>query len=991
MKRILRTITILLTFGILTAPVVLADSSALSTRLDQIAEGYAKDVATLASDEMEGRGLETEGIKKAASWIEDRLRTIGLTPAFDGSYRQPFGVKTGVSMQPGNVVEGLGEEDWAPLGFSSSGEFSGELVFAGYGIDAEPLGYQELSGLDLNGKIVMILRYEPQERDDASAFSGRKPSRWSALRYKVLQIRERGTAAIVFVTGPLQDEGSDKVPPLRNDGPESPAGIPVFQVRTSVAQKWLSPAGIDLEAFQKQVDRDLVPRSQAIPDTRITGRINLEATYADTENLVGILPGKGSLKDEIVVIGAHYDHLGYGGRASMRPNEQAIHNGADDNASGTVAVLQAAARIRELLAGSDNHRTVVIALFSAEEVGLAGSAFLVDHTPFDMTRVVAMLNLDMVGRLRDNRLTVFGTDSAKEWSEPLSEVAKELEIEITSRGDGYGPSDQSSFFGKQIAVLHFFTGTHEEYHSPEDDAATINSQGAARIVELTTRMGEKIASGSLNPIYVRTTSAPVAEGDSRGYGAYLGTVPDFSSMESTEGGVLLSDVRKGGPADLAGIRGGDRIVKMAGTRIENLYDMTFALQDHKPGETINVVVVRDGSEMALRATLGDRARRSEPPPQPPGPDGGKVPPPVAPSPHAMPMPQPSTESEVFKLPEFYMNRPGKSFEIRAGKPFDRAFESETHFTDIRQLTSGGENAEAYFSPDGTKLIYQVTKESGGCDQQFILDLATGETTLVSTGKGRTTCGYFDWPEADRIIYSSTESSGEECPPSPDYSKGYVWATYKSYEIYEATLDGRNVRRLTDSPGYDAEATWCHRGGRMIFTSDRDGDLDLYEMDEAGNVRRITNTPGYDGGAFYNADCTEIVWRASRPAGEALADYQRLLEMGLIRPSSLEIQVMNADGTNVRQLTNNGAANFGPYFHPDGKRVIFASNAGTGDPREFELFMVDTSGGEPVQITFSEGFDGFPMFSPDGEWFVWASNRADVENRETNIFIARWVD
>ena len=293
-------------------------------------------------------------------------------------------------------------------------------------------------------------------------------------------------------------------------------------------------------------------------------------------------------------------------------------------------------------------------------------------------------------------------------------------------------------------------------------------------------------------------------------------------------------------------------------------------------------------------------------------------------------------------------------------------------------------------PDGKQLIFQATVEGTTCDRQYLLDLASGRVSQVSSGNGRTTCGYFDWPEADRIVYASTEAGGNECPPQPDRSKGYVWALYDSYDIYEANLDGSNRQRLTSSKGYDAEATWCHRGGKMVFTSVRDGDLELYERDEAGNVRRLTHTPGYDGGAFFSPDCSEIVWRASRPVGVALEEYRGLLSQGLIRPTALEIFVMNADGGNVRQVTSNGAANFCPYFHPDGSRIIFSSNAGA-DAREFDLWMVDKKGSPAIRITTAPGFDGFPQFSPDGEWIVWSSNRANPQGRDTNLFMARWVE
>jgi Tol biopolymer transport system component len=262
---------------------------------------------------------------------------------------------------------------------------------------------------------------------------------------------------------------------------------------------------------------------------------------------------------------------------------------------------------------------------------------------------------------------------------------------------------------------------------------------------------------------------------------------------------------------------------------------------------------------------------------------------------------------------------------------------------------------------------------------------------VSSGKGRTTCGYYDWPEGDRIIYASTQAAGDSCPPPPDRSHGYVWAIYDTYDIYEANPDGSGAKRLMVSPGYDAEATWCHRGGKFVFTSTRDGDLDLYSADEAGEVKRLTHTPGYDGGAFYSPDCSQIVWRASRPQGSELEEYRTLLGKGLVRPTSLEIYVMRADGSNARQLTSNGAANFCPTFLADGKRIIWSSNVGSKDGREFDLWLLSEDGGEAERVTYAPGFDGFPHISPDGRWIVWASNRADPESHETNLFIARWTD
>jgi Tol biopolymer transport system component len=350
----------------------------------------------------------------------------------------------------------------------------------------------------------------------------------------------------------------------------------------------------------------------------------------------------------------------------------------------------------------------------------------------------------------------------------------------------------------------------------------------------------------------------------------------------------------------------------------------------------------------------------------------------------------AADSGAWKPSEFFEGRPGSDWKPGAGKPFETRFDGEKHLADIRQLTFGGENAEPYFAPDGKTITFQATPRGAKCDQQYVMDLSTGTVTMVSSGKGRTTCGYFDYPEQDRIIYASTDAASDSCPPPPDMSQGYVWAIYDTYDLWEVKPDGTGRKRLTENPGYDAEATWCSRGGKLVFTSMRDGDLDLYEMDEAGNVSRITSTPGYDGGAFFSPDGSQIVWRASRPEGKALEEYKALLAKGLIRPSALEIFVMNADGSNVRQLTKNGAANFCPTFHADGKRIIWSSNVGA-NIREFDLWMVNENGGEPERITTAPGFDGFPHFSPDGRWIVWSSNRADPASHETNLFLARWVD
>ncbi len=319
------------------------------------------------------------------------------------------------------------------------------------------------------------------------------------------------------------------------------------------------------------------------------------------------------------------------------------------------------------------------------------------------------------------------------------------------------------------------------------------------------------------------------------------------------------------------------------------------------------------------------------------------------------------------------------------------FKGETHFKNIRQLTFGGENAEAYFSYNADKLIFQSKRDDLQCDAIFTMDVDGSNVKMVSLGKGTTTCSFIA-PDYKSIIYASTYLGGDECPPKPDMSKGYVWALYKSFDIFSADPDGSFIVRLTDTPGYDAEAVYSPKGDKIIFTSVRTGDLELFLMDPDGsNVEQLTDTPGYDGGAFFSLDGEWICWRASRPQGEELTDYVDLLKNGLIRPSKLEIYVMNLKEPKPIQLTSNGAANFGPYFHPSGEKVIFVSNMDDPQHRNFEMYMVDIKTKEVERLTYNPTFDGFPMFSHDGKKLVFASNRNNSRPHETNIFIADWVD
>jgi Tol biopolymer transport system component len=353
--------------------------------------------------------------------------------------------------------------------------------------------------------------------------------------------------------------------------------------------------------------------------------------------------------------------------------------------------------------------------------------------------------------------------------------------------------------------------------------------------------------------------------------------------------------------------------------------------------------------------------------------------------------RPSVDDNPPRPPEAPAQPPGKPVpELRDPR--------EVHLGALTQLTFGGENAEAYWSFGGDQLIFQTTRDGVACDQIMTMPATGGATHRVSTGEGRTTCSYF-FPGDEDVLYATTHEVSPACPPPPDRSQGYVWALY-DYDIYKAHADGTNLTRLFGSPGtYDAEATICGRDGSVIFTSDKDGDLELYRMDaDGGNVTRLTSTPGYDGGAFFSSDCSQIVWRASHPTGSALVDYKELLARHLVRPTQLEIWVADADGSNARQITYLGAASFAPFFRTGGgKRVVFSSNVGDPRGREFDIWAIDTDGTNLERLTYSAGFDGFPMFSPDGDKLAFSSNRGAPPpaegshgNSDTNVFVADWI-
>ncbi len=592
------------------------------------ADQVAHHVRILASDLMEGRGLGTRGLDASGEYVADEMRRAGLAPGGpDGSWFQPFDMTVGVQLGSRNALALVGaarnvsdpkrsafegkasvlaiDRDWRPLEFSDSGSVHAPAVFVGYGITAPELGWDDYAGVDVTGKIAVVLRHEPGEKDPKSVFGGADLTRYAELRVKAINARVHGAVGMVLVNDALPHEGDeDLLLALDPDGGVSFAGIPAVHLRREPAAALFGGAD-GLLAAERVLAEGGRPSSKLLPGS-IGITVDLAKRRLSTRNVVGVLAGRdASLQHEAIVIGAHYDHIGMGGRDSLDPNRAGTpHNGADDNASGTSALLAIARAIAS--SGVPTRRSIVFIAFSAEEAGLGGSSWYVGHPTWPLERIAAMLNMDMVGRMRDRKLVAFGADTAAEFSEILRTANTET-LEITARGDGYGPSDQTAFYGKGIPVLHFFTGAHADYHRTTDDADRIDADGLASVARLVKRVAIALANRDGRPTFVPSTSIPHAfgqTGSTGGYGAYFGSVPDFTESELP--GVPITGVRAGSPAEKAGLAGGDRIVKFGDVTVANLHDLTFALRKFKPGDEVEVGFVRDGQTRTVRAVLSKR-------------------------------------------------------------------------------------------------------------------------------------------------------------------------------------------------------------------------------------------------------------------------------------------------------------------------------------------------------------------------------------------------
>lgn len=584
------------------------------------------DVEWLAAPEREGRGPGTAGIEATADWVAKKFASIGLEcPGQRPEPYQPFEMTLEAKLGPAekNTAEIVGPpdasgasrviplelgRDFTPLAIGASGRFDLPLIFAGYGITAPTEKYDDYAPLaaksKAKGAALIVLRQEPQKNDPHGAFEGNLTSEHAALTRKLANASEHEAGLVVF----CDDEDAEGEPLMRfnraGEGSDSRT-TSVLHVRRSVVDDVVRHAmGQPLDDIQARIDETLAPASSSLEGWRIRGSTVIERTKTKARNVLGLLPGTGRAATpsapaipagETIVVGAHYDHLGLGGTASAAPEERAIHHGADDNASGTALLLEVA---RRLVAAGPLPRNVLFVAFSGEERGLLGSAHYTANPVVPLADTVAMVNFDMVGRLDDDKVIIYGTGTATAFDALVDRLGVAHGFDVAKEPGGFGPSDHASFYAKRIPVFHVFTGTHADYHRPTDTSDKINYEGLARLAGLAVDLIREIATAPERPTYVEIASPQFARGGDR---PYFGSIPEFGKPGN---GYAISGVSKDSPAARAGLTGGDRIVRLGESAITNLEDFDSALRKHKGGDTVPVVVVRDDAEVTLEVTLG---------------------------------------------------------------------------------------------------------------------------------------------------------------------------------------------------------------------------------------------------------------------------------------------------------------------------------------------------------------------------------------------------
>ena len=559
-------------------------------------------ISYLASDAMKGRAGGSKEIMAAANYIKDQFKLFGLKPMFKNSFFQEYSFVSDVKVSKRNVLafKVNGKEiklsygtDFITAPFSGTVKLNSKLVFAGYGISAPKLNYDDYKNLDVKDKIVVVMRNNPEYDNPHSQFD-----KFSSLRSKAAVAKEKGAKGIIFVNGPLPKDSDDELARLKYDRAGGIKDFSVIHVKRNLIDQLFNAEHINFEQHQKIMKDSNKTASFEFEKSSAQLATEIKEVEAKTVNVCCYLEGNDpKLKDEYLVIGAHYDHLGMGGDGSLYKGKvEQIHNGADDNASGTAGVLELAEKFASIKA--QLKRSIIFVTFSGEELGLLGSNYFVNHPPVPVEKMITMLNLDMVGRLNaEKTLTVYGTGTSPNWKELLKE--KNIDsLQLAFNDEGFGPSDQSSFYGKAIPVLFFFTGVHADYHRPTDDADLINSTGEEIILNYVFDIANTVSNQPEKPNYI---SVPRKEQASGGWKVYVGTIPDYSSNSE---GFKLSGVSPGSPAEKAGLKANDIMIKFGDKKIENIYDYVYALQDHVPGDVVEVQVKRNNELITVKVTLG---------------------------------------------------------------------------------------------------------------------------------------------------------------------------------------------------------------------------------------------------------------------------------------------------------------------------------------------------------------------------------------------------
>ncbi len=555
----------------------------------------------LASDSLEGRQSGTPGGEAAANYIAAEFKRFGLAPQGENdSYVQQFEFVGGVQLGSKNSLRMSHADkdttwtlntDYIPAGFSLSGKFeiAGSIAFVGYGISAEKANYDDYAGIDVKGKVALALNYSPAGDDPHSLLR-----EFEALRYKALQAREHGAAALVLVNG----KKDSLLPKLKFDRSSGDAGLPVLYATRNIAEWLLRDSNQTLDALQDSIDATKQPRSFLIADARVQLEAEVIKQKREAVNVIGMLAGTDEqLQRQALLLGAHYDHLGRSSEGALdsdRTNE--IHNGADDNASGTSGVLELA----QYFAAPEHRpkRSLIFMAFAGEEMGLLGSAHYVSRPTFPLEQTVAMINMDMIGRLQDGALVVQGVGTSPNFTELVQRNNAETNLKLSLKKDGLGPSDHSSFYQKNLPVLFFFSGLHEDYHRVSDDADKINATGEIQILNLVAKVTAEIANSDSLPLFTKVDSGERQQ--ARGFRVSAGTIPDYAAEVE---GMKLSGVRAGGPAERAGLQAGDIIIRFGKFEVKNVYDYTYALGDFSPGDEVEVVALRGPEKKTMKIKL----------------------------------------------------------------------------------------------------------------------------------------------------------------------------------------------------------------------------------------------------------------------------------------------------------------------------------------------------------------------------------------------------